>query len=125
MHKRGYKRHRRSVTRCYLRHTKKHVRKREDDSPAFASNSPLDGNKRRRDDDDPGEQQNRHEQREPEPLRDLWDLLEEIRSLDFLLRRTPRDVVREQVCEDRLGERDRETAKEEEAIVELSASRTS
>lgn len=49
------------------------------------------------------------------PLHDLRDLLEEVRALDLLLRRAPRDVVREQVRQHRLAQRYREPTEEEKA----------
>jgi len=49
------------------------------------------------------------------PLERFWNLLEEIRALNFLLRRTPRHVVRKQMREDRLCQRDGETTGEKEA----------
>jgi hypothetical protein len=96
---------------------REHVREGEDDGPSFASDTPLDGDEGGRDDDDAGDKHNRHRQREPEPLGDLRDLLEEVGPLDFLLGRAPGDVVGEQVGEDRLRKRDRQSAEEEEAIV--------
>ena len=49
------------------------------------------------------------------PPQDLGHLLEEIRSLDFLLRRRPRHVVRKQMSQHGLPDRDAQSSKEKEA----------
>lgn len=88
---------------------------REDDGPRRAVYAPLEGHKRRAQDDHPRDNDPGHEPHEPEPLEDLRHLLEEVRALDLLLRRTPSDVVREEMREDRLRYRNGQPAKEEEA----------
>lgn len=51
------------------------------------------------------------------PLHNLGYLLEKVGALNLLHSRRPLDIVREQVGKDRLGHRDRKTAKEKEAVV--------
>ena len=51
----------------------------------------------------------------PEALQDLGYLEPEVRSLDFLLRSTPCNVIREKVSEKSLREMDAEPPEEEEA----------
>ena len=88
---------------------------RKDDSPDRAINLPLKWDQRRAQNDHAREDDPRQEPREPEALEDLGDFLEEIRPLNFFLCCAPRHVVREAVGQDRLRDRDRESAEEEEA----------
>ena len=88
----------------------------EDDGPGRTIYTPLDGDEWCAEDDDAEDEYPRHQPREPEALEDLGHLLEEVRTLDLLLRRAPRHVVAEQMRQDRLRERNRETAEEEEAV---------
>lgn len=96
--------------------TRHRHRQREYHSPRRPIDLPLQRHKRRREDDHRRDEDDRDRKLDPEPGDDLRDLLEEIRPLDFLLRRAPLDVVGEHVGEDGLRERDGETAEEEEAI---------
>ena len=98
---------------------RENVRQGEDHGPPAAVNAPLDGNQCSGDDDDTGNDQDRHGQREPETLRDLGNFLEEIGPFDFLLRRTPLDVVGEEVRKNGLTERNGQATKEEEAVANV------
>jgi len=71
-----------------------------------------------------GKNANHHEHDEaegeskPESTQDFGDFFEEIGLFDFLLRRTPRDVIREEVGEQGLGQVNRNATKEEKAVVD-------
>lgn len=93
----------------------KYLRKGEDYSPAFPTYPPLNRYQGCRNNNDTGDDNKGYEQREPETFDDLGDFLEEIRSLDLFLRRTPCHVVRTHVCEDGLTNGDSETTEEKEA----------
>ena len=97
------------------------VRKGENNSPVPAENSPSDGHSVRRENDHDKDHYGGEHERDPETLEYLRHLLPEVGALDFLLRRTPGDVVREEMGKQRLGEVHGEAAKEEEATrIELS-----
>lgn len=49
------------------------------------------------------------------PFHNFWDFLKKIGTFDFLLRRTPCHIVREQMCENSLTQRNAESSKKEEA----------
>ena len=91
-------------------------RQREDHRPIPALDLPptRDGGGGEDDHDDRDDE--REDEREPEAAQDLGHLEPEVGPLDLLLRRAPRDVVAEEVREQRLGEVDREPAEEEEAM---------
>ncbi len=57
----------------------------------------------------------RNGQKDTTPLHYFGNFLEEIGAFDFLLRRTPCHIVREQVCENSLTQGNAESPKEEEA----------
>ena len=88
---------------------------REDDGPVDAKDLPALGDETQGEDDHRRAEQHADGEREPEALQDLGHLEPEVAALDLLLRRAPRDVVREHVREQRLREVDREPAEEEEA----------
>ena len=97
------------------RKSKDDLRERHDNGPVPAEDAPADGDCVRGEDDHRGAERYADDEREPEALEDLGDLLPEVRPLDLLLGRTPCDVVREEVREQRLGEVDTEPAEEEKA----------
>jgi hypothetical protein len=90
-------------------------RKREDNGPSRARHPPLVRDDRSRTDDHANNDERRDDEGHSESLEDGRDLLPEVGALDLLLRRGPGHVVREQVREHGLGNRDRETTEEEEA----------
>lgn len=76
---------------------------REDDSPARRINAPLEGDKGQAEYDHRSESKEGDNVGRPETFEDGWDFLEEVGELDFLLGRTPCDVVGEQMGEDSTG----------------------
>ena len=90
--------------------------KREDDGPVPREDLPATGYGVGRKDDHSHGNDEAEDEREPESAEDLRDFEPEVGALYFLLRRTPCDVVREQVSEKSLGKVYGETAKEEEAM---------
>ena len=88
---------------------------RENHSPIQTLDPPIHGDDRQTEYHHPRNQDKAHDYTQPEPPQDLRDLQEEVAAFDLLLRRAPRDVVREQVREDGLAQRDREPAEEEKA----------
>ena len=98
-------------------------REREDYRPVPAEDSPTDGNERGGEDDHRDGNDEADDEREPEPTKDLGDLEPEVGALDLFLRRTPGDVVRDEVGNQRLGEMDTEAAEEEEAVEAMCQTR--
>lgn len=90
-------------------------RKREDNGPINAGNLPPWGQKVGREHNDHHEHEKADDERQPKTAQDARDLDEEVGPFDLFLRRAPRDVVREEVCEERLGQVNRQTAEEKEA----------
>ena len=91
------------------------VRKGENDSPVPAENSPSDGHSVRRENDHDEDHYGGEHERDPETLEYLRHLLPEVGALDFLLRRAPGDVVREQVRKQCLRQVNAQATEEEEA----------
>ncbi len=56
------------------------------------------------------------------PLNNFGNFLEEIGAFDFLLRRTPCHIVREQVCKNSLAQGNAESPKKEEAGPQINPS---
>ena len=92
----------------------------EDERPVDGGDPPSEGYKGCGQDDRDRKEYNTNDETQPEAAQDLRDLQEEITPLDFLFGRTPRDIVRKQVGEDRLRKVDGEAAKEEEKEGESS-----
>ena len=92
------------------------VRDGDDDSPVPAENAPSDGDSVRRENDHDKDHNGGEHERDPKPLEYLRDLLPEVGPLDFLLRRAPGDVVREQVREQCLRQMNAQATEEEEAV---------
>ena len=92
-----------------------HHGEREDHCPVDAGDLPSRWHEVAREDEYHDEQKEADDQRKPETAQDPRHFDEEVRPLDLLLGRAPRDVVREQVREQGLRQVDRQTAKEEEA----------
>lgn len=90
-------------------------REREDDGPPGAVDAPFNGHQRRRANDHTGNDDDRDQEREPEPLENLGHFLEEVGALDFLLCCRPSHVVREEMGKDCLADWNRQTTEEEEA----------
>lgn len=88
----------------------------EDHRPRRAEDLPPARDEVRREDDHRNAHDDRRDEREPEPAQDLRHLEPEVRLFDLLLRRAPRDVVREQVREQRLRQVDAQPAEEEETV---------
>lgn len=88
---------------------------REDHSPTVAVNTPLQRYQRCRNDDHSDGKDDADDQRKPETSQDLRNLEEEVRAFDFLLRRAPSNIVREQVGEKSLRQVNGEATEEEEA----------
>ena len=84
---------------CFHQGTKKglNVRQGKDNSPRRPIHSPLEGYKAGRTHDHATNDDHRKQDLEPKPLDDLWNFLEEIRSLYFFDGSAPSDVVRKQV----------------------------
>jgi hypothetical protein len=89
--------------------------KREDNGPIDAGDLPPRGHKVGREHNDNHEHENADDERQPETAQDARDLDEEVGPFDLFLRRAPRDVVREEVREERLGQVNRQAAEEKEA----------
>lgn len=96
--------------------TASHDREREDDGPVVARYLPPLGYEVCREDDHHGEHEEADDERQPEAAQDTRDLDEEVGPFDLLLCRAPRDVIREEVCKECLGQVDGQTAEEEEAV---------
>jgi hypothetical protein len=88
---------------------------REDETPFRTRDGPVRGYKRAREDADRDEEREANEEDKPEALEDPRHLEEEVGALDFLLGRTPGDVVGEQMGEEGDGEMNTEATEEEEA----------
>jgi hypothetical protein len=91
-------------------------RKREDNGPIDPGDLPSRGYKVGREHNDHHEHEKADDERQPETAQDARDLDEEVGPFDLFLRRAPRDVVREEVREDRLGQMNRQAAEEKEAV---------
>ena len=79
---------------------------REDDGPGRCWDLPFEGKDAAREDNHRRKHEKTDQERQPEPAQDSRDLDEKVRPLDFLFRRTPRDVIREEMREQRLGQVD-------------------
>ena len=90
--------------------------KREDNGPIDAGDLPPRGYKVGREYDDHHEHEKADDERQPETAQDARDLDEEVGSFNLFLRRAPRDVVREEMREERLGQVNRQAAEEKEAV---------
>ena len=90
--------------------------KRKDNRPVDARDLPPCGYEVGREHDDHHEHEKADNERQPETAQDARDLNEEVRPFDLFLRRAPRDVVREEVREERLGQMNRQAAEEKEAV---------
>ena len=88
----------------------------EDDGPGFTGNLPTSRYETGRENDNHSDHKEADDERQPEAAQDSRDLDEEVGLLNLLLGRAPRDVVREEVREDSLGQVDRQAAEEEEAV---------
>ena len=93
------------------------VQEGEEKGPGALLDPPLRRYECCRKDDDGENAESRDHGRDPETLEDLGDFHPEIRSLNFLLRRTPSDVAREKVGKNDLRDVDRQATKENEAGV--------
>jgi hypothetical protein len=69
-----------------------------------------------REDDHHHDYEEADDERQPETVQDFRDLIEEVGLLDLFLCRAPRDVVREEVCEQSLRQVDRQATEKEEAV---------
>ena len=72
---------------------------RENDSPVESLYTPVNGDEFCTEDDHSDDRDYRQYEGEPESVEDLGYFLEEVRTFNFLLRRTPCNVVREQMGE--------------------------
>ena len=88
----------------------------EDDSPGYTGNLPSSRYETGRENDHHCDQNEADDERQPETAQDSRDLDEKVGLLNLLLGRAPRDVVREEVREESLGQMDRYATKEEEAV---------
>jgi len=88
--------------------------KREDDRPTRAVDAPVHGHQGRSGDDHACDDGGTNYERQPEATENLGHFEEEVGALHFLLRRSPADVVREQVGEKGLREMDGQSTEEEE-----------
>ena len=95
---------------------KKNSRERNDDSPVPAEDAPANWDELCGKNNHGDARNERDDERDTETGDDLRHLLPEVGALDFLFRRTPRDVVGEQVSEKGLREMDAQAAEEEEAV---------
>ena len=83
-----------------------HEREREEDGPRGSGNLPIRRDKAGRKDYHHHNRDETENECQPEPAQDFRDLLEKVGLFDFLLRRTPRDVKREEMREQGLGQMD-------------------
>ena len=93
----------------------RHAREGNNDSPVPIEDTPANGNEIGAHNDHSHANCQAERKSEPEALQDLGHLEPEVGPLHFFLRRTPGDIVREEVREDGLAEGDGEAAEEEEA----------
>jgi len=91
----------------------RHDGEREDNTPRIPTDTPLQRHDSRGAHDHACDNDDGGSQGEPEPFEDFRNFLEEIRTLHFLDGRRPRDVVRKQMREDSLTNRDAQATKEE------------
>ena len=91
-------------------------RERENDGPIESGDPPSWGYKVGRENNHHREQEKANDERQPKAAQDSRDLDEEVGPFDLLLGRAPRDVIREHVREERLGQVNRQAAKEKEAV---------
>jgi hypothetical protein len=87
----------------------------DDDTPLFGPNLPAKGNEFGRENDHADHGEDRDDKGDAEAGQDLGYFEEKVGSLDFLLCRTPGNVVREQVRQHGFREVDGKTTKEDEA----------
>jgi len=87
---------------------------REDDCPRRATNSPPEWYEGCGAHNHAANDDHRKEEGKPKAFHNLWDLLEEIRTFNFLLRRAPCHIVGEQVREDSLTQGNAEPTEVEE-----------
>ena len=92
-----------------------HIHEGEDKRPRTLLDSPFGRHQASGEDDDGNHTQSRDHKRKPEAFEDLGDFHPEIRTLDFLLGRTPGDIVREKVGENSLGDVNGQATEEDEA----------
>lgn len=81
-------------------------REGEDDGPGVSGNPPFCREEATREEDHRRNRDDTDNERQPESSQDSRDLLEEVGCFDFLLRRTPRDVIREEMREQGFGQMD-------------------
>ena len=79
-------------------------RERENNGPINSRDPPSRGYKVGREDNHHRKQEEANDERQPKAAQDSRDLDEEVGPLDLLLGRAPRDVIREEVREERLGQ---------------------
>jgi hypothetical protein len=91
------------------------IQEGEEKGPGALLDPPLRRYERCGEDDDGENAQSRDHGRDPEALEDLGNFHPEVRTLNFLLRRTPSDVAREKVGKNDLGDVNRQATKENEA----------
>lgn len=88
--------HKRSSV-AILHQESKNVRKRENNTPVRPRNPPLLCYHRKRQNNHRCDHDKSKNEDRPVPLPDLGHLEEEIRPLDFLLSRAPRNIIREEM----------------------------
>ena len=86
-------------------------RKREVDGPIDAKDLPPRGHRVGREHDDHRKHENSDDERQPEMARDARDLNKEVGPFGLFICSAPRDVVREEVREERLGQMNRSTGR--------------
>ena len=91
-------------------------REREDDRPIDARDLPSRRKKVGREHNDQHKHETADDEGQPKPAQDARDLDEEVGPFDLFLRRAPRDVVREEVREEGLGQVNRQATEEKEAV---------
>ena len=79
---------------------------REEDGPGASRDSPFQREEVGCEHDHHAERKETDGQRQPKSFQDSRDLDEEVGLFDFLFCRTPRDVIREEMGEQRLGQMD-------------------
>jgi len=89
---------------------------REDDGPCGTGNLPSYRHEAGRENDHHRDHEEADDERKPETAQDSRDLDEKVGLLDFLLGGAPRDVVREEVRKESLGQVDRQATEEKEAV---------
>ncbi|CAG8618980.1 2119_t:CDS:2, partial [Acaulospora colombiana] len=87
----------------------------DNDRPVIVRDLPVHGYGRSGEYNHGGNGRDREEERDAETSEDLGHFEEKVGSFDFLLGRSPLDIVREQVGEDGLAKMDRQATKEDEA----------